>query len=169
MNVTRSHFCPTLYKTCSSKVNVPVPLSPSHRSGGVCDGHNQESCTEGSQLERGARWDDWPKQRRVRKFSPSSGPCGQVGSERPHVPNGGRGGSHPWGWVVCGEQVLWLGLLKRAGGSRGPALLQKWVGSDRQGLPGWVLHMLDFQERAAEGPWACWVNLKSAGMSTTAA
>lgn len=46
MNVTRSHFCLTLYKTCSSKVNVPVPLSSSCCSGGMCDGHNQESCTE---------------------------------------------------------------------------------------------------------------------------
>lgn len=168
MNVTRSHFCPTLSKTCSSKVNVPVPLSSSHCSGGVCDGHHQESCAEeparaeGSQLERGARWSDWPKRRRVRKLCPSSGPCGQVGSERPHIPNCGRGGSHPGaGWSV---ESKCCGL----GCSRGPAPLQNWVGSDRQGLPGWVLHVLGFQERAAGGLWACWVNLKSAGMSTTA-
>ena len=96
------------------------------------------------------------------------GPWSQAGSEWLHTPNHGHGGTYPWGWAVCGEQVLWLGLLGWAGGSQGPALLQKSVVSDRQGLLGQVLHVLDFRDRAWESSWAYWVNCKSAGMSTTA-
>lgn len=96
------------------------------------------------------------------------GSWSQVGSEWLLAPTHVHGGTYPWVCEVCGEQILCLGLLGWAGDSQGPGLLQKLVVRDRQGLPRQVLHVLGFQERAWEGSWACWVNCKSAGMSTTA-